>query len=647
VTEPIRVLCVDDCRAVADVAAFDADAGGERLAVERVDSSADAFDRLTDGGVDCVVAGDTSAGLGLLGSVRERELTIPFIVLSTGASADAAAAVEAGATDWFSTDSGRPELLTARIIDAVDAARARSATTERAVWEIEREREWLRSLFDALPSPVVHVRLVDGEPVVQRINPAFEETFGYGPDAALGSNLDELTVPADRRSEAEAINEQIPEARTLQREVRRETVDGRRSFLLSIGLSEEEDDALEGYAVYADITEQKQRETAITLLNELVSEFASCDCREEVYRQSVDAAQSLLEFDRAAIAVREGDQLRVTEMSDGMELDEPPTMALDEGVAGKTYRAGESFIVDDIEAEDDASPQTEMGSAMSVPIGDHGVLQVIDEAVGAFGEDDLELAELLVLHTEHSLDRVDRERELARQNERLEEFASFVSHDLRNPLNVANLRLDLVRAESENDHLDALAHALARMEERMDDLLARAREGERTGELESIELATIVKRSWSTVETGDAALECSTDCPVRADPGRLAAVLENLFRNAVEHGSTSPPSQAQEDAVEHSPTSGLPGADDGDSVTVRVGSLEGENGFYVEDDGPGIPAAERDRVFESGFSTADGTGLGLAIVHDIVDAHGWEIRVTGSDAGGARFEITGVDIGAH
>ncbi|MFB6130585.1 MAG: sensor histidine kinase [Salinigranum sp.] len=90
--------------------------------------------------------------------------------------------------------------------------------------------------------------------------------------------------------------------------------------------------------------------------------------------------------------------------------------------------------------------------------------------------------------------------------------------------------------------------------------------------------------------------------------------MENLFRNAVEHG---PP-----------------------GVTVRVGALDDEPGFYVADDGPGISRDERERVFERGYTTADsGTGYGLSIVSEIANAHEWSLSVSESDADGARFEI--------
>jgi signal transduction histidine kinase len=78
-------------------------------------------------------------------------------------------------------------------------------------------------------------------------------------------------------------------------------------------------------------------------------------------------------------------------------------------------------------------------------------------------------------------------------------------------------------------------------------------------------------------------------------------------------------------------------------LTVRVGDLG--DGFYVADDGTGLPAGERGRLFEAGYSTADDrAGFGLAIVERIVDAHGWDVDVTDADGGGARFEITGVDV---
>ncbi|ELZ39478.1 Htr-like protein [Halorubrum tebenquichense DSM 14210] len=154
------------------------------------------------------------------------------------------------------------------------------------------------------------------------------------------------------------------------------------------------------------------------------------------------------------------------------------------------------------------------------------------------------------------------------------------------------------------------------MESLIDDLLALAREGDKVTDPEPVNLDSLTEACWQTVETGDATLVTEAERTIRADRSRLAQVLENLFRNAVEHG--------------------------GDDVTIRVGDIE--EGFYVEDDGGGIPVDEQEQIFDAGYTTSDeGTGFGLPIVRQIVDAHGWTVRVTNGSRGGTRFEITGVE----
>ncbi|SEN39800.1 PAS/PAC sensor signal transduction histidine kinase [Halorientalis persicus] len=227
-----------------------------------------------------------------------------------------------------------------------------------------------------------------------------------------------------------------------------------------------------------------------------------------------------------------------------------------------------------------------------------------------------------------------RERELEAQNERLDTFAGIVAHDLRNPLNVAHSYLELLRADGDSDELEMIDSALSRMEILIDDLLTLAREGEMVGEPEPASLATVAHDAWSTVETGDADLTVAADAAVVADPRRLRQLFENLFRNAVEHGSTSPRTQAPDDAVEH-----------GDrSVSVRVDTID--HGFVVADDGPGLPEGDRDWLFEPGESgDPDGSGIGLAIVAEIAKAHGWSVTAADreGDDTGARFVFEGVE----
>ena len=209
-------------------------------------------------------------------------------------------------------------------------------------------------------------------------------------------------------------------------------------------------------------------------------------------------------------------------------------------------------------------------------------------------------------------ERKKREEELERQNERLEEFANIVSHDLRNPLGVARGNLELARATGEETRFDTVENALDQMEALVDDLLSLARRGQLVDETTPIDLRTVAKQAWTTVESADATLQAAENVVVDADEDRLAELLGNLFRNAIEHG--------------------------GDDVAIDVGGIDG--GFYVQDDGPGIEPERRDSVFDPGETTGDGgIGYGLAIVESIADAHGWSVIVTDSPDGGARFEF--------
>jgi len=221
----------------------------------------------------------------------------------------------------------------------------------------------------------------------------------------------------------------------------------------------------------------------------------------------------------------------------------------------------------------------------------------------------------------------------------IDHVASVVSHDLRNPLDVAKARLEAGRELDEDEHFDHVEQAHERMERIIQDVLTIARGEEVVEPDDTVDLTEVVETAWETVETNGATLTVEDCLPTAiADPDRVGRLFENLFRNAIDHGSTE---RSEDDgaSIDDEPA---PGGD----PAVTVGRLDGENtdGFYVADDGPGIRPEDRARVFEPGYSSDDhGTGLGLAIVARIVDLHGWSIDVTSSKAGGARFEVSGLD----
>lgn len=217
-------------------------------------------------------------------------------------------------------------------------------------------------------------------------------------------------------------------------------------------------------------------------------------------------------------------------------------------------------------------------------------------------------------------DRKEREKQLKVKTERLEEFASVVSHDLRSPLSTASGYLELAREDGKAEHFDRVEGNLARMDRIIENVLWLAQEGREIRATEKIDVEREIRDACEVV-IGDntrTELSCTEDSlrVIRADRDRLRQLLENIIRNTVEHA--------------------------GPDVTIRAEPIQA--GFAISDDGPGIPTAIRDQVFERGYSTEnENTGLGLAIVKQIAEAHGWNIELTESASGGARFEFTDVE----
>ena len=224
----------------------------------------------------------------------------------------------------------------------------------------------------------------------------------------------------------------------------------------------------------------------------------------------------------------------------------------------------------------------------------------------------------IVLNSRDITEKQRQQRKLERQNERLDQFASIVSHDLRNPLNVATGHLDILASDlgsEQMDSIETIQRQLDRMEDIIDDSLTLAQSGETVSETSDIDLETVARDAWGNVDTYETDLVVTETLQLEGDRNRLLNVFENLFRNSVEHND---------------PT----------DLSVRVGPVSDKSGFYIEDTGVGIPPDDRGKAFEEGYSTTrDGTGFGLAIVRDIIQAHGWEISLTDSAEGGARFEI--------
>ncbi len=613
---PPRALLVDGDRPDETAAAVEA-AGP--VAVDAVGDAGDALERVGSGEYDCVVAVESSdvSALGLLQSVRAERPHLPVVVVEAFDAVRRALAE--GATDVVQRTADAefgPRL--ARRIQVAVAATGADATSERP--------NSIRQLMRAVPAAITRVDR-DGEVVFA--NERAREVFGVGREEVVGRRFDDPEWEI-RDLDGEPIpSEELPFRRVVDTgepiEGYRHSVvwpDGSRRVLEISGAPVFDADGTVESVVFAnrDVTERERRRTAFEALHRIATTIHRESTVEAVSERTVDAAADVLEFTTCSVLLREGEWLVPYAESEQVRSGGTRRMRVDQGLAGETIRTGESHVVEEITPDDETDPaKDDYRSGISVPIGEYGVFQAVSTEVAAFDEDDVEAAELLVSHAESRIESIERERNLERQNERLEEFAGIVSHDLRNPLNVASGHLDLARESGDDESLAAAADAIDRSQALIDDLLTLARTGQEIGEREPLSLAAVARESWGTVDTAAATLRVETDLTVRADDTRLRQLFENLFRNSVEHA----------------------GAD----VTVTVDELPDDAGFYVEDDGPGIPEAERETVFESGYSTAEeGNGFGLRIVDQVAEAHGWSVAAVEGTDGGARFEVTGVDV---
>jgi PAS domain S-box-containing protein len=386
----------------------------------------------------------------------------------------------------------------------------------------------------------------------------------------------------------------------------------------------------EHLSVLRDVTDRENREWVIREMYNIISN------RDRPFEEQVGA---LLELGRQELDVAYGTLSQIQGEDYVFEIvdadddaiqagDVVPVSATNCEIAASTK---ETLVLGDVErdapGETDRAGYTEWGIACYL-----GAPVIIDNNVygtfcfygtepreGQFSEWEVTLVDLMSRWVGYELQRQRTNDRLKAQNEKLEQFASLVSHDLRNPLNVLEGSLQLAEETGDPEHFEQCNRAIDRMNTLIEDLLSLARAGTIIDETESVTLASVVEECWNGVEASQGTLQLKLDTAtvIQADRSRLKQLVENLIRNVFDHASSD--------------------------STVTVGALD--DGFYIEDDGPGISEEDRETVFESGYSTLeDGTGFGLAIVKEIVEAHGWEISVTDAEAGGARFELTGIDI---
>ncbi|MFW5750459.1 MAG: PAS domain-containing sensor histidine kinase [Planctomycetota bacterium] len=224
------------------------------------------------------------------------------------------------------------------------------------------------------------------------------------------------------------------------------------------------------------------------------------------------------------------------------------------------------------------------------------------------------------------LDLADHARALERSNRELNQFASFISHDLRAPLRMVGTYLDLIAesvASPGQPFIDKAQGALDRMRQLIEAVLAYARLGREVSlHMAYVPAASLIDAACETlapmVAEHGARIEVDQLPEVYADAVLLGQCVQNLIENAIKHG-TAP-------------------------VHLHIGAQQTDRAeswiLRFADDGPGIPEDMRKRVFDPFFrldAGTDGSGIGLAFGAKIVRLHGGDIWIEESDLGGAAF----------
>ncbi|RDZ63833.1 histidine kinase [Haloferax sp. Atlit-12N] len=510
-----------------------------------------------------------------------------------------------------------PVIVDGELIRIVGIARNVTPQVERER-ALETTNQRLESLIEAAPLTIMEID-TDGDVVLW--NRGAEEMFGWSQDEVIGEP--NPIIPTDRGVEFEAHRERALQGERIRgKEVRRETKDGEQlDHLLSVvPLSDADGEITSVLAVLDDITEQKQLERDLRALQETAQALSRGQTSDEIGDIVVDAASNILGFEIAGVweyDERDDSLLPITETAAARDLFGPiPRLTAGESLAWQTFESGEPQVYDDVPTQSGLyNPETKIQSEIQIPLGEYGLMFAASPSASAFSDTDIDLFRILSATVEAAFARASREAKLQRQNDRLDTFASVVAHDLRNPLTVAIGFRELAQETGDTSYLSKVESAHGRMERLIEDLLTLSRGATTIKQPTQIDLAALAAEAWGYVDTDAATLTTIDDLSaVAGDRGRLTQLFENLFRNAVEHG--------------------------GRDITVTVGPLDDGAGFYVEDDGTGIPESHRADVFDHGVTFSEtGTGFGLSIVADVASAHGWQVDVSDGTDGGARFEF--------
>ncbi|WP_124195441.1 PAS domain S-box protein [Natrarchaeobius chitinivorans] len=423
----IRVVYVDPSPTATVQEALDAlDA-----TVDVVETTAECLSRLSADAVHCVLTTDRlpeSDCVDLCRRVRSHAPETSIVACPSAGSEELAGELVAAGVDGYVPQSQEPETIRSRIDGVLEDHDPSDSSLEPAPDRIGRDREleWTKTVVEAVGDSVYGLDL-DGRFVT--VNDSLTELTGYNREELVGEHVSTIFTDDGFERGRSRVRSLLDAPRDSV-----ETYEGRvttrrgehvpSEMTATLLYSEGEPDGIVG--IIRDVSDRKRIErelvdskAKIESLHGIASELDDCHTHQDVYDLTVEAAEEVLNFDVCVVDSVQGEYLVKEAISSELDGTSLERMPIDEGIAGKTHRHCRTYRVADLRADDDAAAtKTAFRSVLSVPIGDRGVFQAVSTEVGAFDDEDEELAELLLSHVQNALERIDFEHQLRTERDR-------------------------------------------------------------------------------------------------------------------------------------------------------------------------------------------------------------------------------------
>ncbi|MFC6991720.1 PAS domain S-box protein [Haladaptatus sp. GCM10025707] len=483
-------------------------------------------------------------------------------------------------------------------------------------------------------SDIITILDTDGTIVYQ--SPSVTRILGYEPGDILEDNAFDYVHPADRDEMLQEFFRAMENPGYIPTiEHRFRHADGSYMTLESRGRNWFDDPHIEGFIVNTrDVSTRVEREETLSALREASNQLVTTHSSHDVAAAMVAVAEDVLGESLSAVWMKADDRdvMRLTAQTDSLaELSLYDEIRPNRGLVWPVYRAGRTYVFDDIHSQDLVIPETPIHSAIMVPLGDHGVFGIGARECDAFTNNDADFVEILAGSATAALDRLEHEEELELQNRRLDFLNHILRHDVLNSMFVIQSRAEMLDEHTDDagerylETIDAWCDDIVSMTKQMR-LIVETMSNSAGKAVEPVTLSEIL--SASTAKLGDAheRLTLTTSIPggvvVRANDV-LSQVFDNLLGNAVTHNSSAAP-----------------------AIDVSCVVYADEVVVAIADNGGGVPDDRKESIFQRDVKglESEGSGLGLYFVDTVVRSFGGDVWIEDNDIGGATFFVSLVPI---